>query len=276
MCYNWDVQNAYNRAWQWDSARGAPAVRWTIIVTGVVFVLQLLLSRSRLGYEMGRLFSLYGDGLQAGMVWQLGTYMLLHGGVGHVLMNMMSLAFLGPEVERRMGTPHFITLYVLSGVLGGVGFVLLEPHAPCVGASGAVFGVMAAFATLFPRRRMSLLLFPFFSLPAWQMVTAIVAIELVYLVQGGASGGIAHSAHLAGALAGVVYARVAAQGLRAADPSLGIRRRIGKWITPDSARPVDGAEMDRLLDKVASQGLGSLSPAERRRLEQASRERRGA
>ncbi len=269
------MQNAYDRAWRWDSARGAPAVRWTIIVTGVVFVLQLLVSRSRIGFEMGRLFSLYGDGLRAGMVWQLGTYMLLHGGVGHILMNMMSLAFLGPEVERRVGTPHFITLYVLSGVLGGVGFVLLEPHAPCVGASGAVFGVMAAFATLFPQRRMSLLLFPFFSLPAWQMVAAIVMIELAYLVQGGASGGIAHSAHLAGALAGVVYARVVARGLRATNLAPGIRRRIGEWITPDSERPVDGAEMDRLLDKVASQGLGSLSPAERRRLEQASRERRG-
>ncbi len=275
MCYTARVNDPYNRAWNWESPRGTPAVRWTLVVTCAVFVLQLLLSRSRLGFEMARLLSLYGGGLRSGMVWQLATYMLLHGSVGHLVMNMASLAFLGPEVERRMGTAHFLILYLVSGVLGGVGFVLLEPIAPCVGASGGVFGVMAAFATLFPQRRMSLLLFPFFSLPAWKMVSAIVAIELVYLVQGGAAGGIAHSAHLAGALAGVVYARVAGRGGFPDDGMRGIRRKIGEWITPERETAVDAAEMDRLLDKVASQGLGSLTPAERRRLEQASRERRG-
>lgn len=269
------MNGAFDRAWNWESSRGAPASKWIIVFTSVAFLLQLLLARSRTAGAILGLLVLHGDGLRAGMVWQPVTYMLLHGGVGHVLMNMLGLAFLGPEVERRLGTPHFLTLYIVSGILGGLGFVMLDPHAMCVGASGGVFGVMAAFATLFPQRRMALALFPFFTLPAWKMVSAIVGIELLYLVQGGSSGGIAHSAHLAGGLAGVVYARVAGRGGRTAPLAPGIRRRIGEWITPEADRPVDAAEVDRLLDKVASQGLGALTPAERRRIEQASRERRG-
>jgi membrane associated rhomboid family serine protease len=270
------VNSAFDRAWNWESSRGAPAAKWIIVLTSVVFILQLLLARSRTAGTILGFLVLHGDGLRAGMVWQPVTYMLLHGGVGHILMNMIGLAFLGPEVERRLGTPHFVTLYVVSGILGGLGFVLLDPRAMCVGASGAVFGVMAAFAALFPQRRMALVLFPFFTLPAWKMVAAIVLIEVLYLVQGGTSGGIAHSAHLAGALAGVVYARVAGRGGMTAAFAPGIRRRIGEWISPAAERPVDAAEMDRLLDKVASQGLGALTASERRRLEQASRERRGA
>ena len=270
------MNTAFDRAWNWESGRGAPAVKWIVVVTSAVFLVQMLLERTRLGLAIQILFSLHGAGLRHGFIWQPFTYMLLHGGIGHILMNMMGLVFLGPEVERRLGTAHFVTLYVVCGVLGGVGYVLMDPGYPCVGASGAVFGVMAAFATLFPYRRMALVLFPFFTLPAWQMVLGIVLIELGYLVQGGAAGGIAHSAHLAGALAGVVYARVVGRFGFTADFAGGLRRRLHEWRTPSADRPVDRAELDRLLDKVASQGLGSLTESERRRLEQASRERRGA
>lgn len=263
-------------AWYWERRRETTAVRTIMVITGIFFLVQWLTSRSRAGGEMIRLMSLYGDGLRSGYIWQPVTYMLLHGGPGHLLMNMLGLMFLGPEVERRLGKAHFTGLYLLCGILGGIGYVLIEPRYPCVGASGAVFGVMAAFAMLFPHRRMAFILFPFFTFAAWKMVLAIVGLELLYLV-GGVAGGIAHAAHLAGAVAGVAYLRVVT-GMEIL-PRWRRRpwpRRIGDWISPprDEGR-VGREELDRLLDKIASRGLASLTPRERIRLDQASREQRG-
>jgi len=154
--------------------------------------------------------------------------------------------------------------------------VLIEPRYPCVGASGAVFGVMAAFAMLYPHRRMAFILFPFVTFAAWKLVLGIVVLELLYLI-GGVAGGIAHAAHLAGAIAGVAYLRVVT-GMEIL-PRWRRRpwpRRIGDWISPprDEGR-VGREELDRLLDKIATHGLASLTPRERARLEQASREQRG-
>jgi hypothetical protein len=101
------------------------------------------------------LLALSYNGLFRGMIWQPVTYMFLHGGFMHLLFNMFTLFFLGPETERAMGSRHFLAMYLLSGVLGGLGWIWLSPHshALCVGASGAIYGVLAAFATLYPRRR---------------------------------------------------------------------------------------------------------------------------
>ena len=83
--------------------------------------------------------------------WTLVTYMFLHGGLGHIFWNMLGLYFFGPRVESRMGSQRFLTLYLVSGVVGALFSVVLAPRYAVIGASGAVLGVLMAFARYWPR-----------------------------------------------------------------------------------------------------------------------------
>jgi len=82
--------------------------------------------------------------------WTLVTYMFVHASTTHILFNMLSLYFFGPRVEERLGSRRFIILYFLSGISGAILSMIFAPYAPIVGASGAVFGIMLAFAKFWP------------------------------------------------------------------------------------------------------------------------------
>src|SRR5918999_2555556 len=88
--------------------------------------------------------------------WTLVTYMFLHGGLSHILFNMLALYFFGSRVELRLGSRHFILLYLISGIAGGLLSLVFSPRVPIIGASGAVFGVSFAFAYFWPRERIYL------------------------------------------------------------------------------------------------------------------------
>ena len=231
-----------------------PCVRLLILANSVIFLLEWLSP----GYRLHGLALNADDLFRRGYVWQLVTYMFLHASPGHVLMNMLSLGFLGPAVEWGLGRKNFLILYAVSGVLGGLGFALLDPVGRCVGASGAVFGVLAAFAALYPRQKMALIFLPFVALPAWLMVVIITLVEWSYLLHG-VPGRVANSAHLAGAVAGWFYVRAI----------LWARRR-----PPPAPPPVRHDSADDLLDKIAARGLHALTREERTRLDRVSRERR--
>lgn len=148
--------------------------------------------------------------------FQIITYMFTHFDVGHIFFNMLSLYFLGPMVEMTLGPKRFLGLYLISGLVGLAAHVLVyylpfllgqeygEPLFAVLGASGAVFGVTIAFATLYPEREL-MLLFPPIPIKAWVMAIILVAIGL-YQGMTGTGGNIAHFAHLGGALAGFVLA----------------------------------------------------------------------
>lgn len=232
-----------------------------------VFVMQALATPavSRLLVEM---LGLSTAGLRARAFWQPITYMFLHGGTTHLLMNMLALYLIGPTTERGLGPRQFLLVYALSGILGGVGFLLMDPGGVCVGASGAVFGVFGAFVAMYPRERLSLLFLPFIHFEAWVFALVYMSIEVTRLVSG-RGGNVAHSAHIAGAIAGFVYVRTLRQpgALRRRMPAF--RRR-----NPSSRQePEDTEAIDRILDKVATEGLNSLSPRERRLLERSSTRR---
>ncbi len=268
--------NQFDRAWHWERDR-ARIVWWFLIATVVAYVVQTVAWNAGGGRWLLRELALSRAGIRSGRIWQPFTYPFLHGGIGHLLMNMIALALLGPDVAQTLGRFRFAILYIGSGVLGGLGYVLIDRH-PCLGASGAVFGVMAAFATLYPRRPMMLLLLPFFTLPAWAMVLGIMLLELLYLMQG-FQGGVAHSAHLAGAVAGAVYARTVTH------PAGGLGDAIREWWGGGRRRGASAADfgangpaaddIDRILDKVAREGLDSLTRRERELLDTASRRLRG-
>jgi membrane associated rhomboid family serine protease len=132
--------------------------------------------------------------------WQTFTYAFLHGSVAHLFLNMFALWMFGRDCEQVLGTRRFLSLYVaavLSAALVQLAVASASGEAyPTVGASGGVFGVLLAFAMLFPRRRV-LLLIPPIPMPAWLFVTLYGAVELASGVLG-TQAGVAHFAHLGG------------------------------------------------------------------------------
>jgi membrane associated rhomboid family serine protease len=274
-------------------------VKAILIANIAGFVLQLfggivLGSPEELGGSISRfnlLFGLSWIGLKQLWLWQLVTYMFLHGGLMHLLFNMLALFFLGPEVERTLGGRQFMILYFGCGILGGLGWLLLSfgTVGYCVGASGAVYGMIGAFGGLYPNRELSFFVFPIpipIKLKARTLALGLLGFSFVMMLS--ASGGVAHAAHLVGGIAGYLYGRK--MGLRVfhgqSQSGGGIVGRIADWleslenrIQRRPARPFDRAqpgpptqtEVDAVLDKLARSGWSSLSKKDRELLDRASK-----
>ena len=146
--------------------------------------------------------------------WQPLTHMFMHGGLWHILFNMYSLVMFGMVVERALGTRKYLLFYFITG-LGAValhtavewleitflgGNLATAFYSPMVGASGAIYGVLVAFAMIYPQARLTLI-FPPVTLDAKWWVIIFIGIELLTGITGTAIG-IAHFAHLGGALFG--------------------------------------------------------------------------
>jgi len=185
-----------------------PAVRAIIFSCVGIFFLQL--------FAGGYLTSAFGMTPQAVVervqIWRLGTYLFLHGDLGHILFNMLGVWMFGVDLERRWGTVAFTKYYFVAGV--GAGFsqlvVSLLPfqgaglayYIPTIGASGAVYGLILAWALLFPHRQILFMLF----IPMPARVFAFIYGAIAFFSALGASGnGVAHVAHLGGMLFGWLY-----------------------------------------------------------------------
>lgn len=250
-----------------------PPVTGWLIKANVAVALFFWLFRP-VGLE--NLLALSLNGVRHGFLWQPFTYMFIHGGIWHLAFNMFTLYFLGPETERAMGSKHFLAMYLISGLLAGLGWLWLSAYSygpPCVGASGAIYGVLAAFATLYPRRQLTILVFFIIpvTLQAWQLVAGLAVIE--FLLAGDQSSSIAHTAHLAGAFAGFLYIDQLFENATLRRLWARLRDYLAQRPhTPRAAPPPpDPAEVDRILDKISAQGIQSLTKEERQTLHRASR-----
>jgi membrane associated rhomboid family serine protease len=144
--------------------------------------------------------------------WQLGTYMFLHGGLFHILFNMLALWMFGAELERIWGTRYFLKFYFVTGIGAGILTVLfsLLPFSAShqlygsdvIGASGAIYGLLLAYALYFPDR--PIYIYFVFAIPAKYFVMIMGAIAF-YLSLSGASGGVANATHLGGLLVAYLY-----------------------------------------------------------------------
>ena len=144
-------------------------------------------------------------------IWQPITYMFLHSGIFHILFNMLALWMFGVELERTWGSQYFLKYYFVCGVGAAVTTVLLSflpggfgeqlRYSLTIGASGAVYGVLLAYALYFPNR--PIYMYFVFPIPAKYFVAIIGAISLLSSTGGG--GGIAHTTHLGGLVAGYLY-----------------------------------------------------------------------
>jgi membrane associated rhomboid family serine protease len=187
-------------------------VKHLLILNVIVFIAVQLLPP-----EWGNMLPFYSPATGQFQPFQIITYMFTHADVSHILFNMLSLYFMGPMVEMALGPKRFLGLYMISGLTGlaahflvgylpyFMGSTFAEPMFSVLGASGAVFGVTIAFATLFPDREL-MLLFPPIPIKAWVMALILIGIGL-YSGLTGSGGNVAHFAHLGGALAGFILAR---------------------------------------------------------------------
>jgi len=270
-----------------------PAVRFLLISTGIVFFAQMA-ADSLTGGKFTLLFGLSWTGIRHLFLWQLATYLFLHGGLFHILLNMLALFFFGPDTERAIGTKRFIALYFVCGILGGLGWLLLtgrQTPMPCIGASGAIFGVLGAFAALFPARPITLLLF--FVIPVTMRARTLALAMAVFslLAMVGQPGNIAYAAHLAGGLAGYLYIvafyNAEGPGWRGFrrlfnDLLWQWHRRKFKVISgaesdfDDENEPPNEDEVNAVLEKLSRQGMNSLTRHEHEILKRASRAQRSA
>lgn len=251
-----------------------PVVRVILGINGVVFLLSFLTGRwiswryALLSPEML---------LHQGCVWQLFTYMYVHFDLMHTVANMLGLWIFGPDVERIFGGRRFFIYYTFCGVGAALTACAFYPHGSIIGASGAIYGVLLAFAVLFPHR--PLYLFGVAPIEARWLAVMYGVIDLVGGIQG--IDNTAHFAHLGGLAAGIL---VFAMAGKISLPFIGRRNPsqpsiVSRWIKSRLQKRevrrkeqvrLSEAELDAILDKIAKSGMNSLTHQERERLKNAS------
>ncbi len=206
----------YNKNSQKRFSAGISATWLIIIATGIISILGLILFA--INPDFIKWFAINPEYILSGKyLWTLFLHVFVHGGPGHLLINMIALHSLGRICERIIGRVRFLIFYIISGIFAGIlavlasgflSFGLLEKivgpqNAFMLGASGAIFGIAGLFVVIIPKARFSLIFFPFFSLPAWVMVPLILA--LTWLATIAANLSIGNVAHFGGFLSGIIY-----------------------------------------------------------------------
>ncbi len=267
----------------------------TFLIMGSL-VVAFALEQIDIGYFGGSHLAhllLSSEDLRRGYVWELLTFQFLHAGILHLGCNLIALWSFGRYVEDRLGKSHFLKLYFLSGVAGGVlqaalGWIFPRVFGgPTLGASAGIFGLVAAFSLMEPES----LIMAFFVLPirAKYLLYISAGIALFFVIVPSAPG-ISHAAHLGGILFGVAYIRRGigfTQGLSEWNP---LRRRsrreklikaatikvprFGRQAKLEETTEVPSEEfmskeVDPILEKISAHGIKSLTDRERQILQAA-------
>ncbi|MGE5400121.1 MAG: rhomboid family intramembrane serine protease [Ignavibacteriales bacterium] len=229
-------------------------------------------------------------------IWQLITYQFLHASFSHIFFNMFALWMFGMEIENLWGSKKFLIFYLICGVGGGLTHLLLSQTvagvlAPTVGASGAIYGVMIAFAMMFPDRY----IFIYFLIPVKAKYLIAFLVILEFLSAGDMSL-VAHLAHIGGAVVAFAYI------LLDTSSSYSLRNIMSSFKKPSSGKsrpsqfrrkpfanndpvvdaeyyeinkkeesPVTQEEIDRILDKISQSGYQNLTEKEKKILFEASK-----
>ena len=225
------------------------------------------------------------QGIEHGFVWQLVTYQFMHKGWVHILMNSWVIYVFGREVESILGGKRFLALMFSSGIIGGVFQIIVALLWPqyfggaVVGASACGFGLVAAYAMLFPERELTMLIL--FVIPVHMRAKTLLIASAVLAVTGFAfpniiMPGVAHAAHLGGMVMGWFFVRKIMQGdwsrlggfLHSAEKRSPRRPALEPLEKEDETGFVE-SDVDPILDKISAHGLHSLTPREREILEAA-------
>lgn len=248
-----------------------PVVKWLLIINVSVFLVSIMIPS--LGIFLYKWFSVYpatlGMSLQP---WRVITYQFLHdiNGFGHIFVNMLVLFFFGPMLEKFWGSKKFLIFYLICGATGGVLYPVLAhagwlEKAPLVGASGSIFGLLAAGAILFPN--LMVYVWGIFPIRLITLALIFVGISIITLLrpnQFANAGG--QAAHLAGMVTGAAY--VFSQSWR---DKFKFKFRSGRWEKQMAEQRNLQFEVDRILHKVSQSGIQSLTSKEKKTLKEATK-----
>ncbi|MBD3168011.1 MAG: rhomboid family intramembrane serine protease [candidate division Zixibacteria bacterium] len=258
----------YNRpSFRFGGGALPPVIKYLLIANAAVFFLQIILPRDFIYY-----FGLVPAWVSSKFaIWQFGTYMFLHGGFFHILFNMFALWMFGSDIERSWGSREFLKYYFLCGIGAGVINYLfaMGSSIPVIGASGAVYGILVAYAMLFPNR--VIYIYFLFPVKAKYLVMAFAAIEFIS-TWNRSSDGVAHFAHLGGMLVGFLY-------LKSDWRMPNLFGKMKSSVSSKKKKKEDKKKrreeeildkVDEILDKINKIGYHNLSDEEKKILSEAS------
>jgi membrane associated rhomboid family serine protease len=203
-------------------------------------------------------------------IWRLIGYQFLHSmsDPWHLIMNMMGLYFLGPTLERFWHSKKFLIFYLACGSVGGISYILLSQFGivgtgELVGASGAILGMLAACAILFPQFVVFIFLFP---VPIRVASAIFMTMYIINIFKGGINAG-GDTAHLAGMIVGGGYVYLWPMLKNKCRPAI----HSDNWEVRFKAYSEIQREVDRILLKVAKDGIGSLTKQEKKTLAEATK-----
>jgi membrane associated rhomboid family serine protease len=272
--YRWHSKFRLN--WTWTNLLVASYV--------LVFLAQLIVGGVFHQQEFFyKYLALSREGIAQGFVWQLVTYQFMHGGWMHLILNCWAILIFGSELERMLGVRRYLTLAFSSGIVGGVFQVLTAMLWPSlfggsvVGASACAFGLVAAFALMFPDQELTILIL--FVIPVRLRARTLLMVSVVIALMGilfplgkmFPLGNVANAAHLGGMAMGWFYVKKIIK-----NPALlgtaGEERLFRATPAPAAESPADDAadeDVDAVLDKISARGINSLTARERAILEAA-------
>ncbi len=261
---------------------GGSIVTTLIVVNVAVYVLAQISQRLLdLIYSIG---AMQAEAVLHGQLWRLITAQYLHGGTGHLLLNMLGLHFLGRPLEQMWSAKKLFTIYTLCGLFGNVFYTILgargviPPEMPAVGASGSIYGLMGILAVLFPHATVYIQ----FLFPVRIRTAAFIfgGIALLSIIERGSNYG-GEACHLAGLVFGVWWAMRGERWWGSTEWRRGREMSGGKrsartipFRERAEAAQTDAETVDRILKKVYERGIFSLSDAEKEALRLATERQR--
>jgi membrane associated rhomboid family serine protease len=218
-----------------DYARGylsshglPPGVKWLLISNTAIFLIWYFLQVGGGGAFFALLALRPVDVVTHFYIWQLVTYMFLHGGIWHILFNMLALWMFGCELERNFGTRRFLQFYFFCGIGAGICVVLAnyifgDPRTATIGSSGAIYGILLASAVLWPDR---IILFSFL-FPIKMKYFVMIIGAIAFLGTFNSQSGVSDVAHLSGMLFGYIFLKM--PRTRGFDPVSSLRDSYRSW-----------------------------------------------
>jgi len=204
-----------------------PGLKWLLIANVGIFLLQFF-ARSALSEFFGYLALVPVAVVKFFFVWQLATYMFLHGGIGHILFNMLALWMFGAELERLWGTRRFLRFYFFCGIGAGICVVVLNylfgnPAVPTIGASGAIYGILLVSAVLWPDRE---ILF-YFLIPIKMKYFVMIIGGIAFLNSFNPASPVSNIGHLGGMAFGYLFLKL--PQVRGFDPFETLKYSYQQW-----------------------------------------------
>lgn len=215
-----------------ESARMTPAVQWLLALNVGVYFLQVVV------FGAARVFAVFAldPSRFPGMWWTPVTYMFLHAWLAHLAFNMFTLWMFGPRLEQLWGTRTFARFFLWCGLGGAVFHLIFSPNASVVGASGAISGVLVAYALRWPDEEV--FLFGVIPMKSRWLIAAMIGMNIIFALTPGSS--IGWSAHLGGMAFGWLFLKIS---------SLGGLSRVRGWV---SSIPEDSEDMPRAVPRPRS------------------------